>query len=271
MEAMLYTDQGTEFGREMRRKYREQASTKMMALLTFVTCAVLLLCASYSNDSKDSTGSGSTGSTVSTDSMDANDTSAVATVVPFTALFARTVELSDAVKTEREKAAVQAETNTYVMPDVTKGHKSPTFQYIALVGERGNDQTDHKMRVEYTVMRCLLAVYAKMIEPGNERMHDHAGLFGLLASDVCRSLLAGTHPDDIENTKTEVIAMHWYLRGKHDLYAATKAAIEKNAVEAVEAFGSSEEDYDATEKRKRNLEAMLAESKGFLDAAFSLV
>jgi hypothetical protein len=262
MEAMLYTDQGTEFGREMRRKYREQASTKMMALLTFVTCAVLLLCASYSNDPKDSTNS---------DSMDANDTSAVATVVPFTALFARTVELSDAVKTEREKAAVQAETNTYVMPDVTKGHKSPTFQYIALVGERGNDQTDHKMRVEYTVMRCLLAVYAKMIEPGNERMHDHAGLFGLLASDVCRSLLAGTHPDDIENTKTEVIAMHWYLRGKHDLYAATKAAIEKNAVEAVEAFGSGEDDYDATEKRKRDLEAMLAESKGFLDAAFSLV
>jgi hypothetical protein len=261
MEAMLYTDQGTEFGREMRRKYREQASTKMMALLTFVTCAVLLLCASYSSASNDSTGSGST------DSMDANDTSAVATVVPFTALFARTVELSDAVKTERENAAVQAETNTYVMPGVTKGHKSPTFQYTALVGERGNDQTDHKMRVEYTVMRCLLAVYAKMIEPGNERMHDHAGLFGLLASDVCRSLLAGTHPDDIENTKTEVIAMHWYLRGKHDLYAATKAAIEKNAVEAVEAV---EEDYDATEKRKRNLETMLAESKGFLDAAFSL-
>ena len=259
MEAMLYTDQGTEFGREMRRKYREQASTKMMALLTFVTCAVLLLCASYSNDSKDSTDS--------TDSMDSNDTSAVATVVPFTALFARTVELSDAVKTERENAAVQAETNTYVMPDVTKGHKSPTFQYTALVGERGNDQTDHKMRVEYTVMRCLLAVYAKMIEPGNERMHDHAGLFGLLASDVCRSLLAGTHPDDIENTKTEVIAMHWYLRGKHDLYAATKAAIEKNAVEAVV---SDEEDYDATAKRKRNMEAMLAESKGFLDAAFSL-
>jgi hypothetical protein len=157
------------------------------------------------------------------------------------------------------------------MPDVTKGHKSPTFQYTALVGERGNDQTDHKMRVEYTVMRCLLAVYAKMIEPGNERMHDHAGLFGLLASDVCRSLLAGTHPQDIENTKTEVIAMHWYLRGKHDLYAATKAAIEKNAVGAFEAFGSAEEDYDATKKRKRNLEAMLAESKGFLDAAFSLV
>jgi hypothetical protein len=268
MEAMLYTDQGTEFGREMRRKYREQASTKMMALLTFVTCAVLLLCASYSNDSKDSTGSGST------DSTDSTDTSAVATVVPFTALFARTVELSDAVKTERENAAVQAETNTYAMPDVTKGHKSPTFQYTALVGERGNDQTDHKMRVEYTVMRCLLAVYAKMIEPGNERMHDHAGLFGLLASDVCRSLLAGTHPDDIENTKTEVIAMHWYLRGKHDLYAATKAAIEKNAVGAfgsAGAFGAGEEDYDATEKRKRNLEAMLAESKGFLDAAFSLV
>ena len=257
MEAMLYTDQGTEFGREMRHKYREQASTKMMALLTFVTCAVLLLCASYSN-----------GPTVSADSMDANDTSAVATVVPFTALFARTVELSDAVKTERENAAVQAETNTYVMPDVTKGHKSPTFQYTALVGERGNDQTDRKMRVEYTVMRCLLAVYAKMIEPGNERMHDHAGLFGLLASDVCRSLLAGTHPDDIENTKTEVIAMHWYLRGKHDLYAATKAAIEKNAVEAVSA---DDGDYDATEKRKRNMEAMLAESKGFLDAAFSLV
>jgi hypothetical protein len=265
MEAMLYTDQGTEFGREMRRKYREQASTKMMALLTFVTCAVLLLCASYSNASTGSTDSGSTGST---DSMDANDTSAVATVVPFTALFARTVELSDAVKTERENAAVQAETNTYVMPDVTKGHKSPTFQYTALVGERGNDQTDHKMRVEYTVMRCLLAVYAKMIEPGNERMHDHAGLFGLLASDVCRSLLAGTHPEDIENTKTEVIAMHWYLRGKHDLYAATKAAIEKNAVEAVSA---DDGDYDATEKRKRNMEAMLAESKGFLDAAFSLV
>ena len=257
---MLYTDQGTEFGREMRRKYREQASTKMMALLTFVTCAVLLLCASYSNDSKDSTDS--------TDSMDANDTSAVATVVPFTALFARTVELSDAVKTERENAAVQAETNTYVMPDVTKGRESPTFQYTALVGERGNDQTDRKMRVEYTVMRCLLAVYAKMIEPGNERMHDHAGLFGLLASDVCRSLLAGTHPEDIENTKTEVIAMHWYLRGKHDLYAATKAAIEKNAVEAVSA---DDGDYDATEKRKRNMEAMLAESKGFLDAAFSLV
>jgi hypothetical protein len=107
-----------------------------------------------------------------------------------------------------------------------------------------------------------------MIEPGNERMHDHAGLFGLLASDVCRSLLAGTHPDDIENTKTEVIAMHWYLRGKHDLYAATKAAIEKNAVEAVSA---DDGDYDATEKRKRNMEAMLAESKGFLDAAFSLV
>jgi hypothetical protein len=265
MEAMLYTDQGTEFGREMRRKYREQASTKMMALLTFVTCAVLLLCASYSSDSKDSTGS------TNSDSMESNDTSAVATVVPFTALFARTVELSNAVETERENAAVQAETNTYVMPDVTKGHKSPTFQYTALVGERGNDQTDHKMRVEYTVMRCLLAVYAKMIEPGNERMHDHAGLFGLLASDVCRSLLAGTHPDDIENTKTEVIAMHWYLRGKHDLYAATKAAIEKNAVEAVEAFGSGEDDYDATEKRKRDLEAMLAESKGFLDAAFSLV
>jgi hypothetical protein len=262
MEAMLYTDQGTEFGR-MRRKYREQASTKMMALLTFVTCAVLLLCASYSNDSKDSTDS--------TDSMESNDTSAVATVVPFTALFARTVELSDAVKTERENAAVQAETNTYVMPGVTEGRESPTFQYTALVGERGNDQTDHKMRVEYTVMRCLLAVYAKMIEPGNERMHDHAGLFGLLASDVCRSLLAGTHPEDIENTKTEVIAMHWYLRGKHDLYAATKAAIEKKAVEAFEAFGSSEEDYDATEKRTRNLEAMLAESKGFLDAAFSLV
>ena len=268
MEAMLYTDQGTEFGREMQRKYREQASTKMMALLTFVTCAVLLLCASYSN------GPTGSGSTVSTDSTDSNETSAVATVVPFTALFARTVELSDVVKTERENAAVQAETNTYVMPDVTKGHKSPTFQYTALVGERGNDQTDHKMRVEYTVMRCLLAVYAKMIEPGNERMHDHAGLFGLLASDVCRSLLAGTHPDDIENTKTEVIAMHWYLRGKHDLYAATKAAIEKSAVEAVEAagaFGSGEEDYDATEKRKRNLEAMLAESKGFLEAAFSLV
>ena len=264
MEAMLYTDQGTEFGREMRRKYREQASTKMMALLTFVTCAVLLLCASYSNASTGSTGSGSTGST---DSMESNDTSAVATVVPFTALFARTVELSDAVKTERENAAVQAETNTYVMPDVTKGHKSPTFQYTALVGERGNDQTDRKMRVEYTVMRCLLAVYAKMIEPGNERMHDHAGLFGLLASDVCRSLLAGTHPEDIENTKTEVIAMHWYLRGKHDLYAATKAAIEKNAVEAVSA---DDGDYDATEKRKRNMEAMLAESKGFLDAAFSL-
>jgi hypothetical protein len=262
MEAMLYTDQGTEFGREMRRKYREQASTKMMALLTFVTCAVLLLCASYSN--------GPTGSTdsVSTDSMESNDTSAVATVVPFTALFARTVELSDAVKTERGKAAVQAETNTYVMPGVTEGRESPKFQYTALVGERGNDQTDHKMRVEYTVMRCLLAVYAKMIEPGNERMHDHAGLFGLLASDVCRSLLAGTHPDDIDNTKTEVIAMHWYLRGKHDLYAATKAAIENNAVGA---FGSGEEDYDATEKRKRNLEAMLAESKGFLDAAFSLV
>ena len=257
MEAMLYTDQGTEFGREMQRKYREQASTKMMALLTFVTCAVLLLCASYSN-----------GPTGSTDSMDANDTSAVATVVPFTALFARTVELSDVVKTERENAAVQAETNTYVMPGVTEGHESPTFQYTALVGERGNDQTDHKMRVEYTVMRCLLAVYAKMIEPGNERMHDHAGLFGLLASDVCRSLLAGTHPDDIENTKTEVIAMHWYLRGKHDLYAATKAAIEKNAVEAVSA---DDGDYDATEKRKRNMEAMLAESKGFLDAAFSLV
>jgi len=240
-------------------------------LLTFVTCAVLLLCASYSNASTDSTDS------VSTDSMDSNDTSAVATVVPFTALFARTVELSDEVKTERGNAAVQAETNTYAMPDVTKGSKSPTFQYTALVGERGNDQTDHKMRVEYTVMRCLLAVYAKMIEPGNERMHDHAGLFGLLASDVCRSLLAGTHPDDIENTKTEVIAMHWYLRGKHDLYAATKAAIEKNAVEAAGAFGSAgafgagEEDYDATEKRKRNLEAMLAESKGFLDAAFSLV
>jgi hypothetical protein len=263
MEAMLYTDQGTEFGREMRRKYREQASTKMMALLTFVTCAVLLLCASYSNDSK-----GSTDSTGSTDSMESNDTSAVATVVPFTALFARTVELSDAVKTERENAAVQAETNTYVMPDVTKGRESPTFQYTALVGERGNDQTDRKMRVEYTVMRCLLAVYAKMIEPGNERMHDHAGLFGLLASDVCRSLLAGTHPEDIENTKTEVIAMHWYLRGKHDLYAATKAAIEKNAVEAVSA---DDGDYDATEKRKRNMEAMLAESKGFLDAAFSLV
>ena len=265
MEAMLYTDQGTEFGREMRRKYREQASTKMMALLTFVTCAVLLLCASYSNASTGSTDSGSTGST---DSMDANDTSAVATVVPFTALFARTVELSDAVKTERENAAVQAETNTYVMPGVTEGRESPTFQYTALVGERGNDQTDRKMRVEYTVMRCLLAVYAKMIEPGNERMHDHAGLFGLLASDVCRSLLAGTHPDDIENTKTEVIAMHWYLRGKHDLYAATKAAIEKNAVEAVSA---DDGDYDATEKRKRNMEAMLAESKGFLDAAFSLV
>jgi hypothetical protein len=265
MEAMLYTDQGTEFGREMRRKYREQASTKMMALLTFVTCAVLLLCASYSNGP---TGPTDSVSTDSTDSMDANDTSAVATVVPFTALFARTVELSDAVKTERENAAVQAETNTYVMPDVTKGRESPTFQYTALVGERGNDQTDRKMRVEYTVMRCLLAVYAKMIEPGNERMHDHAGLFGLLASDVCRSLLAGTHPEDIENTKTEVIAMHWYLRGKHDLYAATKAAIEKNAVEAVSA---DDGDYDATEKRKRNMEAMLAESKGFLDAAFSLV
>jgi hypothetical protein len=41
--------------------------------------------------------------------------------VPFTALFARTVELSDAVKTERKNAAVQAETNTYAMPDVTKG------------------------------------------------------------------------------------------------------------------------------------------------------
>jgi hypothetical protein len=265
MEAMLYTDQGTEFGREMRRKYREQASTKMMALLTFVTCAVLLLCASYSNGP---TGPTDSVSTDSTDSMDANDTSAVATVVPFTALFARTVELSDAVKTERENAAVQAETNTYVMPDVTKGRESPTFQYTALVGERGNDQTDRKMRVEYTVMRCLLAVYAKMIEPGNERMHDQAGLFGLLASDVCRSLLAGTHPEDIENTKTEVIAMHWYLRGKHDLYAATKAAIEKNAVEAV---SGGEDDYDAKEKRKRNLEAMLAESKGFLDAAFSLV
>ena len=110
-----------------------------------------------------------------------------------------------------------------------------------------------------------------MIEPGNERMHDHAGLFGLLASDVCRSLLAGTHPEDIENTKAEVIAMHWYLRGKHDLYAATKAAIEKSAVEAAGAFGSGDDgDYDATEKRKRNLEAMLAESKGFLEAAFSL-
>jgi hypothetical protein len=241
----------------------------MMALLTFVTCAVLLLCASYSNGQTVSTGS--TVSTDSTDSMDSNDTSAVATVVPFTELFARTVELSDAVKTERGKAAVQAETNTYVLPGVTEGRESPTFQYTALVGERGNDQTDHKMRVEYTVMRCLLAVYAKMIEPGNERMHDQAGLFGLLASDVCRSLLAGTHPEDIENTKTEVIAMHWYLRGKHDLYAATKAAIENKAFGAAVAFGSGEDDDDATEKRKRNLEAMLAESKGFLDAAFSLV
>ena len=211
MEGMLYTDLEMEFGREKRRKYRAQASTKVMALLTFVTCAVLLLCASYSNESSES-------------SEPRESTSTVTTVVPFTALFARAVQLSWEVTNEREKAAVQAETNTYVMPDVTEadvteGRESPTFDYTALVGTRSPEQN---MMVEYTVMRCLVAIYAKMIEPGNERMHEHAGLFGLLASDVCRSLLVGTHPQGSENTTREVIAMHWYFRGKHDLYATTK-------------------------------------------------
>lgn len=253
MEGMLYTDLGMEFGRETRRKYRAQASTKVMALLTFVTCAVLLLCASYSTES----------------SEPKESTSTVTTVVPFTALFARAVELAWEVTSEREKAAVQAETNTYVMPDVTEadvthGRESPTFDYTALVGTRSPEQN---VMVEYTVMRCLVAIYAKMIEPGNERMHDHAGLFGLLASDVCRSLLVGTHPEGSENTTREVIAMHWYLRGKHDLYAATKAEIENKALGAV----GADEEYDKVEKRKRDMEAMLTESKGFLDAAFSLV
>ena len=252
MPLMLYTDPALEFGKERRHAYRAPVSTKIIVLITFVTCAVILLCASDSSSSSSSLRSDSTDSSSSlrSDSVDS-----VGTVVSFTELFTRAVELASCVAHERSKAAARAG-NTFEMPAVTSpGETEARFEHNALTGNHTDEAA--RLRVEYRVMCCLVEVYATMIDPGHERLREYAGLFGLLASDVCRSLLTNTHKD--EETDTNVVAMHWYFRGRHDIYGAPGRHIRTMAVD-----GSSDES-------KRGLESLLSNAKSTLDAAFSLV
>lgn len=234
-----------------KRMYHASVSTEIVTLITFVVSSVLLLCAA-STAATDQTGS--------TDQTDQTDTTSA--VVAFTDLLARAFELAPYVHSERTGASRLAETNTYEMPGVTQTDAAePEFYtqaYQALVGNAVHEST--RERTEYKVMCCLVAVYAKMVDHGNAGLNDHAGLFGLLASDVCRGLLLGTHKD--HETKTSVVAMHWYFRGKHDIFAEAKSHITRGAI-------GDEKDENETRER-RELEALIAESTSFLSGAFSV-
>ena len=232
------------------RSYHASVSTEIVTLITFVVSSVLLLCAA------------STASAASTDQTDQTDqTDTTSAVVAFTDLLARAFELARYVSSERTGASMRAETNTYKMPEAT-GAAEPEFYtqaYHALVGNAVHEST--RERTEYKVMCCLVAVYAKMVDPGNAGLNDHAGLFGLLASDVCRGLLLGTHKGT--ETKTSVVAMHWYFRGKHDIFAEAKSHITRGAI-------GDEKDGENETRERRELEALIAESTSFLSGAFSV-
>ena len=230
------------------RSYHASVSTEIVTLITFVVSSVLLLCAA------------STASAASTDQTDQTDqTDTTSAVVAFTDLLARAFELAPYVRRERTGASMGAETDTYKMPTGAAEPEFYTQAYHALVGNAVHEST--RERTEYKVMCCLVAVYAKMVDPGNAGLNDHAGLFGLLASDVCRGLLLGTHKGT--ETKTSVVAMHWYFRGKHDIFAEAKSHITRGAI-------GDEKDGENETRERRELEALIADSTSFLSGAFSV-
>ena len=233
------------------RSYHATVSTEIVTLITFVVSSVLLLCAASTASTEQ------TAPAASTEQTDTTDTTSA--VVAFTDLLARAFELAPYVRRERTGASMGAETDTYKMPTGAAEPEFYTQAYHALVGNAVHEST--RERTEYKVMCCLVAVYAKMVDPGNAGLNDHAGLFGLLASDVCRGLLLGTHKGT--ETKTSVVAMHWYFRGKHDIFAEAKSHITRGAI-------GDEKDGENETRERRELEALIADSTSFLSGAFSV-
>ncbi|NDC41740.1 MAG: hypothetical protein EBZ77_09355 [Chitinophagia bacterium] len=183
----------------------------------------------------------------------------------FTELLTRTIALAPHVQSERATAKRQEETDTYAMPEVTAHDdaepKLPKFEYLALIANHPKPKM-----VEYRVMCCLVAVYAAMVAGTGS---DHAGLFGLLASDICRALLVATHPPGHDtDIDPHVVAMHWYLRGNHDIYTAARVQNTNMAIGATDDDRDFEADKD---KGRREVEALVFNSKSMLDAAFSIV
>ena len=248
---MLYTDpsfesegkEGLRFGKADR--YHAPFPTRIVTLIALVVSSVLLLCAKP--ESTEPTEHGSSEQKKSA-------------VVSFSELLTRAFELAPKVQENRSKAAIAAETNTYEMPGVVPSAKEKNVQlvYHNLVGH--NTPDPERKKTEYTVMCCLAAVYAKMIDPGNEGLAGHAGLFGLLASDVCRSFLLSTHNES--EMDASVVAMHWYLLGRHDIYTDARR---QNTEKAISSGDDNRDDGE------RKLEALLSNSKSFLSAAFSIV
>jgi len=247
-------------------RYHAPVSTNIATILALVASSVLLLCASdaASSASTASLGSASMASTASTDSTD-SEPRETKHVVLFTELLTRTIALAPHVQNERATAKRQEETDTYAMPEVTAHDDAepelPKFEYLALIANHPKPKM-----VEYRVMCCLVAVYAAMVAGTGS---DHAGLFGLLASDICRALLVATHPPGHDTEiDPHVVAMHWYLRGNHDIYTAARVQNTNMAI------GATDDDDDGEaykDKGRREVEALVFNSKSMLDAAFSIV
>ena len=233
-------------------RYHAPVSTDIATILALVASSVLLLCASDA------------ASTASTDSTD-SEPRETKHVVLFTELLTRTIALAPHVQNERATAKRQEETDTYAMPEVTAHDDAepelPKFEYLALIANHPKPKM-----VEYRVMCCLVAVYAAMVAGTGS---DHAGLFGLLASDICRALLVATHPPGHDTEiDPHVVAMHWYLRGNHDIYTAARVQNTNMAIGATDDDSDGEADKD---KGRRAVEALVFNSKSMLDAAFSIV
>ena len=247
-------------------RYHAPVSTDIATILALVASSVLLLCASDAASTA-SLGSASTASLGSASDAASADSEPRETkhVVLFTELLTRTIALAPHVQNERATAKRQEETDTYAMPEVTAHDDAepelPKFEYLALIANHPKPKM-----VEYRVMCCLVAVYAAMVAGTGS---DHAGLFGLLASDICRALLVATHPPGHDTEiDPHVVAMHWYLRGNHDIYTAARVQNTNMAIGATDDDSDGEADKD---KGRRAVEALVFNSKSMLDAAFSIV
>ena len=184
---LLYTDTTTDhsFGKHRPPPFRYRART--VTLVALLLGAILLRCASDSGSTTQS-------------------------IVSFEDLFDLASELTQHHAEGRASPGMFADTFSMPVSRIDEG-KKPAVHHGHLVGDTTVDK--HHL-IEFKVLCCVVAAYDTMNDKQNERKYGQAAsLFGMLASEVCRVLLAATHIGD--GTDTNVVAAHWRLLGNNEV------------------------------------------------------